>query len=190
MKTPTSENTIILTPAKIKETSFQNIQQKTYQQHFFSIQMGACCTKTDTGPSLLELIEAKLKQISTVYPNSTKLQILLNKDGQLVTSTTNAQHTAQEMGRNIASMKRAANQFARSFDSKQTECSTLHVRGADNIFSLYTFDKNVLAFYSHIPSDELEAASTLDFVSRDKELQLQIIDGDGGIRNLMKNLKS
>ena len=87
----------------------------------------------------------------------------------------------------MASMRRAANQFARSVDSKQAECSTLHVRGAENIFSLYVFDQIVLAFYSQVPSDDDEA-SKLDFMTKDKELQSEIIDGEDGIRTLVRSL--
>ena len=88
----------------------------------------------------------------------------------------------------MASMRRSANQFAKSFDSKQTECSTLHVRGADNIYSLYAFDKIVLAFYSHF--EEAEAARTFDFVSKDNQLQNEVIEGEGGLKELMRRLKT
>ena len=96
-------------------------------------------------------------------------------------------HTSQELARNMASMRRAANQFARSIDSKQAECSTLHVRGADNIFSLYVFDKIVLAFYSQIASTDMDEAKT-DFVLRDKQIQNEVILGEGGLRALVRSL--
>jgi hypothetical protein len=148
--------------------------------------MGALCAKVDTGPSVLELIEEKLKQISTIYPVSLPV-CLLGESGELVSELTALKHTSQEMGRNMASMKRAANQFARSIDPKQAECSTLHVKGADNIFSLYVFDKIVLAFYSQIPTED-EESPKLDFVSKDKQIQTEVIDGPGGIRSLVRSL--
>ena len=148
--------------------------------------MCLCSAKADTGPSVLDRIEEKLKQISKVYPFSSPV-CLLGESGELLCELRAYKHTSQEMGRNMASMRRAANQFARSVDSKQAECSTLHVRGADNIFSLYVFDQIVLAFYSQMPSDDDEA-SKLDFMTKDKELQSEIIDGEDGIRTLVRSL--
>ena len=148
--------------------------------------MGLCSAKADTGPSVLDRIEEKLKQISKVYPFSLPV-CLLGESGELLCELRAYKHTSQEMGRNMASMRRAANHFARSVDSKQAECSTLHVRGAENIFSLYVFDQIVLAFYSQVPSDDDEA-SKLDFMTKDKELQSEIIDGEDGIRTLVRSL--
>ena len=134
--------------------------------------MGICCAKADTGPSIVEQIEEKLRHVSTVYPSSLPV-CLLGEAGNLVSELASPKHTSQELARNMASMRRAANQFARSIDSKQAECSTLHVRGADNIFSLYVFDKIVLAFYSQIASTDMDEAKT-DFVLRDKQIQNEV----------------
>ena len=150
--------------------------------------MGLCCTKADTGPSTLELIEDKLKHISSIYPSSLPV-CLLGESGELVLELQSAKHTSQEMGRNMASMRRAANQFARSIDSKQAECSTIHVRGTDNIFSMYVLDnKAVLAFYSQIPPEDDQ--SKTDFVSKDKRIESEVIEGVDGIKALVKSLKN
>ena len=102
---------------------------------------------------------------------------------------------------NVASMRRAASQFARSLESNKQAPSaaaatsatradtsfsnlrTLHVRGTENVFSLYVFDDAILAFYSqNLPRQEVQG---LEFVSRDKKLKQEVIPE---MRQLLNNL--
>ena len=98
-------------------------------------------------------------------------------------------------------MRRAASQFARSLESNKQAPSaaaatsatradtsfsnlrTLHVRGTENVFSLYVFDDAILAFYSqNLPRQEVQG---LEFVSRDKKLKQEVIPE---MRQLLNNL--
>lgn len=101
---------------------------------------------------------------------------------------------------NVASMRRAASQFARSLESNKQAPSaastsatrmdtsfsnlrTLHVRGTENVFSLYVFDDAILAFYSqNMPRQEVQG---LEFLSRDKKLRQEVIPE---MRQLLNNL--
>ena len=148
----------------------------------------ACCKKnTGMGPSITDQLGDKLKQISDVYPFSAPACLLGRENGELISELPAAGHATEELGRNVASMRRAATQFARSLESsKQTDASnlrTLHVRGTDTIFSLYAFDQSVLAFYSKLSPS---VAQSLDFNSKDKKLQPIIED----LKQLLRNLRT
>ena len=183
----------------------------------------ACCRKSSgLTPTLHSRIEVLLKKISSVYPASYPVLVLNASNSEIIahlpTPTVQAslsssssksprpvESTIPVLHHSVASMRRAASQFARSLESyKQAPSSsppssttpsssarssfsnlrTLHIRGTENLFSLYVFDDSILAFYSqNMPRQEVQR---LDFLSRDKKLHSAVISE---MRQLLVNLR-
>ena len=186
----------------------------------------ACCRKSSgLTPSIHSRIDVLLNKISTVYPNSYPVLVLNASNSEIIahlpfppspgTSASGAAATAGAasskksrsvdasvpvLHHSVASMRRAASQFARSLESNKQAPSaasssaarmetsfsnlrTLHVRGTENVFSLYAFDDAILSFYSqNMPRQEVQG---LDFLSRDKKLHSNVITE---MRQLLVNL--
>ena len=188
----------------------------------------SCCRKTaGMTPSIHARIDVLLQKISTVYPNSYPVLVLNASTSEILAHLPHPPASGRTAGaagdpasrassskrprpidasvpilhHSVASMRRAASQFARSLESNKQAPSaasssaarmdtsfsnlrTLHVRGTENVFSLYVFDDAILSFYSqNMPRYEVQG---LEFLPRDKKLHSSVI---AEMRQLLINLR-
>ena len=133
--------------------------------------MGCCCSTNTVLAELAAKIQAELEGISEVFPGTDLVCVL----GAPPTSELLAQWVdptqqttkAEELVPLFTHLKRVANHFANTLETKSVDCNMIHIKGEKSIFSCYNVGSNLLCFYSHLPPELLD---TIDLASCDKAM--------------------
>ncbi|CAM9902419.1 unnamed protein product [Discosporangium mesarthrocarpum] len=135
--------------------------------------MAWCCRKSSgMGPTLQDQLRDKLSGVELCYPG-THFACLLDIHGQYLSGYFVDEEGPEraEVCTAVAALKRAAEQFAATLG--QIDCPVLHISGDNHIFSCYEVGDNVLAFYSHMGSENLRVFNT-----QEADMQLRELIGD------------
>eukprot|EP00752_Nemacystus_decipiens_P003744 g3449.t1 len=128
--------------------------------------MSWCCRKrSGMGPTLQDQLREKLSGIDMCYPG-TNYACLLDLEGKFLSGFFVDGDAPQrdEVCAAVAALKRAAEQFAKTLG--QLDCPVLHISGESHLFSCYDLGESVLAFYSHMGSENLRSFNTHDADAR------------------------
>ncbi|OQR81110.1 hypothetical protein ACHHYP_16727 [Achlya hypogyna] len=128
-----------------------------------------CCAARRRKERQKSLLKAQLDRVHGVYPGTTYVCIL-DESGdvlaQVMTEPSCASMNPDELAGVITTLRQSVALFASTLNHAETQ--VVHIKGESHIFSCYSLDAHVLAFYSVMPSVDV---ALFDCSEADRKLE-------------------
>jgi len=127
-----------------------------------------CCGGASIGSKILKQVQAKLRQIEDLFPQTSTSFILSATGELLLQSNNNEQIKGRDVLTIMTKLKEAALRLGESLPSKEKECSVIHIKSQNQVFSLYEIGDHFLVFYTQMKRKE---SDRFDFQAADAKVR-------------------